>query len=88
MTSSKKHGTVKAVGFGQHEENRHLSLQVRGEADIAELIISLALKHGVPILERRGIYDLFSDLQIDEVIPPEYCPIIEGLRREIEKDLG
>lgn len=88
MKGSKRNQILRAVGLGPGEEKQHLSLQVRGEAEIAELIVSFAAKHGVPIIERRGICELFSDMQIDDVIPSEYYAIIEGLRREIQKDLG
>lgn len=88
MKGRKEPGILRAVGLGPNEEKQLLSLQVRGEGEIAELIVSLAAKHGVPVIERRGIYGIFSDLQIDEVIPPEYYAIIERLRREIQKDLG
>jgi type III secretion system FlhB-like substrate exporter len=88
MKGSRERGILRAVGLGANEERQRLSLQVRGEADIAELIVSLAIKHSVPVIERRGIYALFSDIQIDEVIPPGYYAIIEGLRSEIQKDLG
>ena len=88
MIGGKERGMLRAVGLGMKEKEQSLSLQVRGEAEIAELILALAIKHGVPVVERRGVYGLLSDIQIDEVIPPEYYAIIEGLRREIQKDLG
>ena len=88
MTGGKEPGMLRAVGLGMKEKEQSLSLQVRGEAEIAELILALAIKHGVPVVERSGVYGLLSDIQIDEVIPPEYYAVIEGLRSEIQKDLG
>jgi type III secretion system FlhB-like substrate exporter len=73
--------------LGTKDDRAPLSLHVKGEAQLAELILSLATKHNIPVIERRGVYDLFEGVQIDEEIPAEYHALIELLREEISKDL-
>ena len=88
MILTQRKGVLRAIGLGlNNDPHGRLSLKVRGEAELAELIVSLANKHGVPVIERKGVYDILADLQIDEVVPTEYHALIEVLRAEIQKDL-
>jgi len=45
-------------------------LTAKGRGTIAEKIISLARKHGIPIKEDPNLVQILSKLEIDEQIPP------------------
>jgi flagellar biosynthesis protein len=52
-------------------KDRAPRLTAKGRGYIAENIIEVAKKHGVPIKEDPGLVQILSKLDIDELIPPE-----------------
>ncbi len=55
-------------------------LAAKGSGIVAEKIIELAVKHGIPIRNDPALVQILSKLDIDEAIPPElYQAIAEVL---------
>ena len=55
-------------------------VKARGEGFIAEKIIDVARKHGVPVKDDPDLIEVLSKLDIDEEIPPEiYVAVAELL---------
>ncbi len=46
-------------------------LTAKGRGAVAERIIELARRHGVPLREDRALVEILSRLEIDRQIPPE-----------------
>lgn len=55
-------------------------VKAKGEGVIAEKIIDVARKHGVPVKDDPDLIEVLSKLDIDEQIPPEiYVAVAELL---------
>ncbi|MCK5097933.1 MAG: EscU/YscU/HrcU family type III secretion system export apparatus switch protein [Desulfobacteraceae bacterium] len=55
-------------------------VKAKGAGAVAEKIIELAEKHGVPIKNDPDLIEILSQLEIDEAIPPEiYVAVAELL---------
>jgi flagellar biosynthesis protein len=55
-------------------------VKAKGEGIIAEKIIDVARKHGVPVKDDPDLIEVLSKLDIDEQIPPEiYVAVAELL---------
>jgi flagellar biosynthesis protein len=55
-------------------------VKAKGAGPVAEKIIELAHKHGVPIKDDPDLVEILSQLDIDEAIPPEiYVAVAELL---------
>ncbi|MCK5310648.1 MAG: EscU/YscU/HrcU family type III secretion system export apparatus switch protein [Desulfobacteraceae bacterium] len=55
-------------------------VKAKGAGAVAEKIIELAQKHGVPIKDDPDLVEVLSQLEIDEAIPPEiYVAVAELL---------
>ncbi len=55
-------------------------IKAKGAGVVAEKIIELAKKHGVPIKDDPDLVEILSQLKIDEAIPPEvYVAVAELL---------
>ena len=61
-------------------KDRAPKLAAKGSGIVAEKIIELAVKHGIPIRNDPALVQILSKLDIDEAIPPElYQAIAEVL---------
>jgi flagellar biosynthesis protein len=61
-------------------KDRAPKLSAKGSGIIAEKIIELAVKHGIPIRNDPALVQILSKLDIDEAIPPElYQAVAEVL---------
>ncbi|MCD4744272.1 MAG: EscU/YscU/HrcU family type III secretion system export apparatus switch protein [Desulfobacteraceae bacterium] len=55
-------------------------IKAKGAGAVAENIIELAKKHGVPIKDDPDLVEILSQLNIDEAIPPDvYVAVAELL---------
>ena len=61
-------------------KDRAPRLAAKGSGFVAEKIIELAVKHGIPIRNDPALVQILSKLDIDEAIPPElYQAVAEVL---------
>jgi flagellar biosynthesis protein len=61
-------------------KDRAPKLAAKGSGFVAEKIIALAVKHGIPIRNDPALVQILSKLDIDEAIPPElYQAVAEVL---------
>lgn len=71
----------KAIAL-KYDGNKDIAPRVKakGAGAVAEKIIELAQKHGVPIKDDPDLVEILSQLEIDEAIPPEiYVAVAELL---------
>jgi len=71
MNKDKKEPTIAAALKYDSKRDSAPRVTARGRGAIAEKIIGLAKKHGVPIKEDPVLTQILSRLDIDEQIPPE-----------------
>lgn len=48
----------------------------KGQGHVAERILELARKHGVPVQEDSSLVEVLSKLDIDQEIPPELYALV------------
>lgn len=78
-TSSKKRRRAVALAYDP-PKHRAPRVSAKGSGLIAEKIIQIANKHGIPIHEDPELVSLLSKLDIEDEIPPElYVAIAEIL---------
>jgi flagellar biosynthesis protein len=58
------------------EKDRAPRLAAKGRGTVAEKIIELALKHGIPIRKDPALVQILSKLDIDEAIPQELYQVV------------
>ena len=78
----KKQGKAKKAVALKYDGTEDIAPRIiaKGEGTVAEKIIALAKKHGVPIKDDPDLVELLSQLKIDEAIPPEiYVAVAELL---------
>jgi flagellar biosynthesis protein len=80
-TMKKEQRTKKAAALAYDAgKDRAPKLAAKGSGIVAEKIIELAVKHGIPIRNDPALIQILSKLDIDEAIPPElYQAIAEIL---------
>jgi flagellar biosynthesis protein len=71
MTKNIPNTKVAAAIEYDSEKNPAPKVTAKGRGVVAEKIIKLAKKHGVPVKEDPVLAGLLSKLDIDEQIPPE-----------------
>jgi flagellar biosynthesis protein len=64
------------------------SIVAKGRGSIAEKIIALARKHGIPIREDRDMVEVLSTLDMYEEIPPELYKAVAEILAFIYKMSG
>ncbi|MCK5541261.1 MAG: EscU/YscU/HrcU family type III secretion system export apparatus switch protein [Desulfobacterales bacterium] len=78
----KKQSTTKKAVALKYDGKEDIAprIKAKGSGAIAEKIIELAKKHGVPIKDDPDLVEILSQLKIDEAIPPEiYVAVAELL---------
>jgi len=70
-TKEKKETTLAAAIEYDSQKDAAPKVTAKGRGLIAEKIIDLATKHGVPIKKDPALVQILSRLDIDEQIPPE-----------------
>ncbi|MBT3388471.1 MAG: flagellar biosynthesis protein FlhB [Desulfobacula sp.] len=76
MNKDKKKPTIAAVLEYDNKKNPAPRVTARGQGFMAEKIIELAKKHGVPIKEDPALAQILARLEIDEEIPPELYKVV------------
>lgn len=62
----------KAVSLKYHPKDHHSpKVTAKGKGLVAEKIIELARKHGIPVREEPDLVEILSKLDLQEEIPPE-----------------
>lgn len=61
------------------------SLQVKGEAHLAERIVALARKHGVPVVEDAALARSLAMLSLDDPIPPSLFEAVAVVLTAIDR---
>jgi flagellar biosynthesis protein len=64
------------------------SIVAKGRGSIAEKIIALARKHGIPIREDRDMVEVLSTLDLYDEIPPELYKAVAEILAFIYKMSG
>lgn len=76
----KQDQTKKAVALKYDgKEDIAPRIKAKGVGVVAEKIIELAKKHGVPIKDDPDLVEILSQLEIDEAIPPEIYVVVAEL---------
>ena len=60
-------------------------ISARGEAELADLIVQIARKNGVPVIEKRPLARSLLVLDEGDSIPLELFKAVAVLFREVEK---
>ncbi|RLB91449.1 MAG: flagellar biosynthesis protein FlhB [Deltaproteobacteria bacterium] len=76
MNKDKKKTTIAAAIEYDRERNPAPRVTARGRGLMAEKIIELAKKHGVPIKEDPALANILRRLDIDEEISPELYRVV------------
>ena len=76
MSKDKKKIIIAAAIEYDSKKNPAPKVTARGRGLMAEKIIELAKKHGVPIKEDPALVQILSRLDIDEEIPPELYKVV------------
>lgn len=76
MSRDKKKITIAAAIEYDKEKDLAPRVTARGHGFVAEKIIELAKKHGVPIKEDPALAQILSRLDIDEEISPELYKVV------------
>ena len=73
--------TERAVALRyEHEKDEAPRIVAKGRGEIAEKIIAIARDHGVTIYEDDQLVELLSNLDLNQIIPPElYYAVAEVL---------
>lgn len=68
---------LKAVALRYHRDKDIApTLKAKGTGQVAENIIEKAKEHGVPIQEDASLVQVLSQLELDQVIPPELYQVV------------
>jgi flagellar biosynthesis protein len=76
MNKNKKEATIAAAIAYDDKKNKAPRVTARGRGPMAEKIIDLAKKHGVPIKEDPSLVQILNRLDIDDEIPPELYRVV------------
>ncbi len=76
MNKDKKKTTIAAAIEYDRERDPAPRVTASGRGPMAEKIIELAKKHGVPIKEDPALANILSRLDIDEKISPELYRVV------------
>jgi flagellar biosynthesis protein len=76
MNKNKKEATIAAAIKYDEKKNQAPRVTARGHGLMAEKIIELAKKHGVPIKEDPSLVQILNRLDIDDEIPPELYRVV------------
>lgn len=73
MVMAKKNEKIRIAAAVKYDAGKDEApvLTAKGRGTIAEKIISLAKKNGIPIKEDPNLVQILSKLEIDEQIPPQ-----------------
>lgn len=73
----KKNKNKKAVALRyQKEKDNAPRITAKGRGKIAEKILEVAKKHGIPVHEDRDLVEVLSKLEIEKEIPPHLYKVI------------
>ena len=64
------------------------SVSLKGEEILADRIVSLARKHGVPVVEDSSLARSLAALALDEQIPPALFEAVAVVLAALERSLG
>ena len=79
MTEKKYPSKAVALKYDRSEDDAP-RVVAKGQGKIAEKIIELAIKHGIPIKDDPDLIEVLSSLDIDQEIPSEiYVAVAELL---------
>jgi len=78
----------KAAALKYHPGDSAPSLVAKGRGLVAEKIISLARRHGVPIREDRNMVEILSTIDLYEEIPSELYKAVAEILAYIYKMSG
>jgi len=76
MTKHRKEITIAAVLKYDGKKDQAPTVTARGHGFMAEKILDLAKKHGVPIKNDPALAQILSRLDIDEEIPPDLYRVV------------
>jgi flagellar biosynthesis protein len=82
MDNSSKYFQAFALGFPDGEDAPP-ALTARGEYGLADEIVRLARRFGVPVVEREEIAESLAPLELDQRIPPELFEVAAALLVEV-----
>ncbi len=86
MRKTRKEKTFEALALEYQPRDDHAPrLVAKGKGRVAEKIVELARKSGVPIREDTVLVALLSHLKVDQEIPPEAYKVVAELLAFIYK---
>lgn len=74
--STERPGVKKAVALQYTTDKDAPVVTAKGKGVVAEKMIDLAEKNGVPLQEDRSLVEVLSQLDIDQQIPPELYQLV------------
>jgi flagellar biosynthesis protein len=74
----------RAVGVGGEDlEAQAPTVVCKGEYHLAETIVSLAKRYGVPVVERPELAEALSEVELDQEVPAHLFEVAASLLVEI-----
>jgi flagellar biosynthesis protein len=82
MTKSSNYFQAFALGFPDGSDAPP-ALTARGEYGLADEIVRIARRYGIPVVEKDEIAQSLAPLEIDQRIPPELFEVAAALLVEV-----
>ncbi len=82
MSNSSNYFQAFALGFPDGEDAPP-ALTARGEYGLADEIVRIARRFGVPVVEREEFADSLAPLELDQRIPPELFEVAAAILLEV-----
>jgi flagellar biosynthesis protein len=82
MTKSSTYFQAFALGFPDGEDAPP-ALTARGEYGLADEMVRMARRFGIPVVERDDVAESLAPLELDQRIPPELFEVAAALLVEV-----
>ena len=74
----------RAVGLGFPDgEKSAPCVTLKGEFEVAEKIVLIARRNGIPVIEREEVCDALAGVHVDQRIPKELYEVAAAILREV-----
>lgn len=84
MAVSNRYKTAVSLGYESGPDDVP-EVSAKGEHFIADEIVRIARRYGIPVIERAELAQALNSIEIDQPIPPQLYEAVAALLIEIEK---
>ena len=88
MPAASKNRTKQAVGlsYDSHKDQAP-TVSVKGQNVQAEMIVKIAQRYGIPVVKKRELSAVLSNLNLDQQIPGQIFEAVAQIMVQIDKNL-